>query len=209
MSLADKQKIINEALLLVGDRPIAGLIEPSNDDDPAASTLAVSLYDPIVNAAFATRRWRFNLDVEQLNTPQGATIPQDWDHIFQRPTEALTINDVTLEDGTHVRFDVFGDKIVTKGTGDNDVVVCVFNRTVDEALWPPLFRMGVVFSLASAFATSIVENARLSEGMTLRADQQFSELARQESAGRSPSRVDLSYIKLARRGYRLPSYRIT
>lgn len=202
MGLAEKQTIINEALLMVGDRPIAGLEEASNDDDPAASTLAVSLYAPIVNAALAGRRWRFNADVENLNTPAGVTPPKDWDHIFVKPTEALIIHEVTLEDGTRLRFDVYGDKIVTAGTVDTDVVACTFGRTVDEQLWPPLFRLGVVFSLAAAFATSIVENARLSELYTLRADSTFADLARTESSGRSPSRVDLSYLRAGRRGYR-------
>lgn len=191
--------VINEALLLIGDRPLSQLETVSSTDDPSASVLAAGLYDLAVDAAFS-RRFRFCMSSEELTEIADASlIPAGFDRLFQRPTEAITTAAVVDAEGRHVYFDVFGDTIAVKGVG-TDTLWCHYTVRVTENFWPPNFRLGVVMTLASYFAMNIVENARLSAGLAEQANAAFAQLASSEAQGRTPRSVDLTYLHRGRRG---------
>lgn len=201
MAGALQLEVINEALLTIGDRPLNGLADPSNDDDPSASQIAVQIYDTVVNAALSRQRWRFCMDSELLSALPAASVPAGYEGAYARPNEALAV--LSVHDGSRVpvEFNVFGNIIAT-GSLSTTTLYAEFTRRVDESLWPPLFRMGVVLNLASMFALSIMNDPRMSEALSQQAAATFGELAGKEAQGRTPRRVDLSPLLIGRRGGR-------
>ena len=148
-------EVANQALVLIGASSISTFTGTGTEQ-----IAATHLYQPTVDAALTSHRWRFASGKATLSRLT-ATPANEWDAAYQMPSQPqiLLLNAVKVLD-QDISFDRYEDQIYCDAASD-DTVVADYIYSRDEIDWPPYFTKAVVFQLASVFAASITQDAFL------------------------------------------------
>lgn len=145
--MASKIDLISNALILIGDNPLNTLVGNSR-----AQTVAVNLYDNIVQNELSKHRWGFARRKAQLSLTTEVPLDNDFKSIYQLPTDLLTL--IKLNPNTS--YQVYGSKVYSNLT---QALYCDYVANVSEANWPIYFSKMIEYALAKDFATSIRDSS--------------------------------------------------
>jgi len=148
-------EVANQALVLIGANSISSFVGTATEQ-----IAATHLYQPTVDAALTSHRWRFASGKKILSFLAADPI-DEWDSAFQMPTDPkiLLLNSVMVLDHP-ITFDRFEDHIYCDATS-SDVVVASYIYSRAEIDWPAYFTKAVVLDLASAFSAAITQDSYL------------------------------------------------
>jgi hypothetical protein len=156
MAETDALRICSEALVLLGERPIASFEEGG---DPAVAARA--LYQPLADRLGSGHPWRFTRRVVRLarlaEAPPAAT---GYDAAYQIPNDIWRLVAVFVANEATDDFMVTEGSLLVAAEASQEVAVQGHGR-VDETLWTPAFREAVVLGMASALAVPIRDSAQL------------------------------------------------
>lgn len=145
--MASKINLISNALILIGDEPINSLTGNSRKQ-----TVAANLYDNIVQNELSKHRWGFARRKAQLSLLVDEPIDNDWQSIYQLPTDLL----VFIKLNPSVGYQRYGDKIYSNLS---QTLHCDYIKNVAESEWPVYFSKMIEYALAKDFAPSIRDSA--------------------------------------------------
>ena len=84
--MAEKIKLISNALILIGDLPVTSL-----SGNTRAETVANNLYDNIVQAEMSKHRWGFARRLAQLALTTETPVGNDYKNIYQLPADLINV----------------------------------------------------------------------------------------------------------------------
>jgi hypothetical protein len=145
--MAEKIKLISNALILIGDMPITSL-----SGNNRAQTVANNLYDNIVQNELTKHRWGFAKRKAHLALTTETPVGDEFKHVFQIPTDLL----VLIKIDPYVNYRIYGDKIHANTSGP---LYAEYTANVREGEWPVYFAKMVEYALAMDFAPSIRDSA--------------------------------------------------
>jgi hypothetical protein len=187
-------EVANIALTLIGANTISTFVGTGTEQ-----IAATNLYQPIVDAALVSHRWRFASGKAQINLLV-ATPADDWDSAFQIPADppVLLINSVSVLDNP-IQYDRFEDQIYCDATSD-DIVIMDYIYSRDEIDWPPYFTKAVGLELASAFAAAITQDSFLAAHFTEQAAIEFRKARWADSSSQTARNLNPRSLINKRRG---------
>ena len=145
--MAEKIKLISNALILIGDLPVTSLSGNSR-----AETVANNLYDNIVQNEISKYRWGFATRRVQLALTAEVPIGDEYQNSFQLPPDLLVLTKID----SPANYKMYGDKIHMNSTGP---VYAEYVANVREGDWPVYFAKMIEYALAMDFAPSIRDSA--------------------------------------------------
>jgi len=144
--------IASNALVLIGDSPIAAFTEPG-----AGATAAANLYEETYKAFLSTHPWTFATKTQELSrlseTPDSRL---NYNYYFQVPVDCIRI---WVCYPINTDYEVIGDRILSN---QPDLVLRYLYR-VDETALPAHAVKAIEYLLAMDFAQLITENTSKSE----------------------------------------------
>ena len=183
--------ICSRALILIGAEPIS-----SFDDGTTEATVAVNMYEDVVQSALVNTRWRFATNQKQVNRltdkPTGR-----YDYAYQLPSDLIMLHGATVNNNL-IEYQVYGDKLYADTT-ETDTVIVDYSFRASEIDFPSYFTLAVEFSLAIIFATSIARDANLAALMTQRADLSMAKARTLDSQQQTTRKLETSRFLSARR----------
>lgn len=152
--MATNISLCSNALVLLGDRPIA-----SFTDEGAGAESASNLYESCYNYLLSLHRWRFA--TKKANLSRSTTRPTNqWAYQFQLPSDFIML--VTTYPVSE--FEIYGDKIYT----NQDACAIDYIYRISESQLPHYFAKVCEYYLATAFAIPVTGNStRLQEMQNL------------------------------------------
>lgn len=153
-------RLINEALLRLGDEEIVSLTENTQK-----ANICERSYDAVITTLLARRQWRWATRKFRLSRLAAAPIAH-WTYAYQIPAEAFNhdspwaVYDSDDNGAPPTRqYEIFEDKLYT----DAATVYADFTvePTVDK--FPPAFRELVILALCEVLAGPIAEKGDLAE----------------------------------------------
>ena len=183
--------ICSRALILIGAEPIS-----SFDDGTTEATVAVNMYEDVVQAALVNSRWRFATNQKIINRLTDAPTGR-YDHAYQLPTDMIMLHGAT-ENGNLIEYQVYGDKLFSDTT-ETDTVIVDYSFRASEVDFPSYFTLSVEFSLAIIFATSIARDSGLASLMTERAELSMAKARSLDSQQQTTRKLETSRFLTARR----------
>jgi len=151
--MASKIDLISNALILIGDSPINSLT-----GNGPAQQVGNNLYDNIVQNELTKHRWGFARRKAQLSLLVDEPLDNDWQSIYQLPSDLL----VLIKLNPNVGYQVYGDKVYTNLS---QTLHCDYIRNVSESEWPVYFSKMIEYALAKDFASSIRDNPASADRM--------------------------------------------
>ena len=145
--MAEKIKLISNALILIGDLPVTSL-----SGNTRAETVANNLYDNIVEAELSKFRWGFARRKAQLGLTTEIPVGNEFQNIYQLPTDMLAL----IKVDPAINYQILGDKLYANTSGS---VYCDYTANVEEGEWPSYFAKMIEYALAMDFAPSIRDSA--------------------------------------------------
>ena len=145
--MAEKIKLISNALILIGDMPVTSLSGNSR-----AETVANNLYDNIVQNEISKYRWGFATRRAQLALTAEVPIGNEFQNSFQLPPDLLVLTKID----SSANYKMYGNKIHMNSTGP---VYAEYVANVREGDWPVYFAKMIEYALAMDFAPSIRDSA--------------------------------------------------
>ena len=145
--MAEKIKLISNALILIGDLPVTSLSGNSR-----AETVANNLYDNIVQNEISKYRWGFATRRAQLALTAEVPIGNEFQNSFKLPPDLLVLTKID----SSANYKMYGDKIHMNSTGP---VYAEYVANVREGDWPVYFAKMIEYALAMDFAPSIRDSA--------------------------------------------------
>ena len=160
-------EVANQAFALIGANAISSFIGTATEQ-----VVGEALYQPLIDAALSSHRWRFATGKGTLSR-LAASPANQWDAAYQMPTdpEILLLNAVLVID-VPIEYDRYEDQIYCDA-GEDDVVVADYIYSVGEEFWPAYFTKAVVFELASVFAAGITQDSYLSSHFNDMAEAEY------------------------------------
>lgn len=155
-------EISQKACVLVGIEPITSFTDQSTE-----AIVLSTIYEDLVEAELADYPWRFAMQEQQIDRLQEEP-ETTWAAAYQIPSDILIVQTVKVN-GSSIRYDRFGDNIFCDAGVDEEVFIQGIVR-VDEELWPPYFRMGMIYRLASVLASGVREDGGLAQAMNQQAE---------------------------------------
>lgn len=149
--MAEKIKLISNALILIGDLPVTSLSGNSR-----AETVANNLYDNIVQSEMSKYRWGFSRRTAQLAMTPQTPVGTEYQNMFQLPSDLINV--IKLDPA--VRYRIYGDKVYTNTSGP---LYIDYTANVPESEWPVYFAKMIEYALAMDFAPSIRDSAASAE----------------------------------------------
>lgn len=154
--------VAQKACVLVGIDPITSFSDQSTE-----AIVLNTVYEDLVEAEISDFPWRFSMQEQAID--RLATEPEStWESAYQIPIDILVVHTVKVNDSP-IRYDRFGDNIYCNANED-DVVILQGQVRTDESLWPPYFRMGMIYRVASMLAAGVREDAGLANAMSQQAE---------------------------------------
>lgn len=150
-----KFQICSRALRLIGLPGIS-----SFDEGNKRSDVARDLYDQAAEALLTSSRFRWA--TTQADLVRSPTVPKArWDAAYSLPADPAPIRiwALTLADNP-VEYDRY-ESLLYCDLGPDDVPTLDYTFRVGESLFPPEFRMALVYELAVQFAGAITRNGQL------------------------------------------------
>ena len=183
--------ICSRALILIGAEPIS-----SFDDGTTEATVAVNMYEDVVQSALVNSRWRFATNQKVINRLTDAPTGR-YDYAYQLPSDMIMLHGATVN-GNLIEYQVYGDKLYADTT-ETDVVIVDYSFRASEVDFPSYFTLAVEFSLAIIFATSIARDASLASLMTERAESSMAKARSLDSQQQTTRKLETSRFLTARR----------
>ena len=183
--------ICSRALILIGAEPIS-----SFDDGTTEATVAVNMYEDVVQAALVNSRWRFATNQKIVNRLTDAPTGR-YDYAYQLPSDMIMLHGATVN-GNLIEYQVYGDKLFADTT-ETDTVIVDYSFRASEVDFPSYFTLAVEFSLAIIFATSIARDASLASLMTERAESSMAKARSLDSQQQTTRKLETSSCLTARR----------
>ena len=149
--MAEKIKLISNALILIGDLPVTSL-----SGNTRAETVANNLYDNIVQAEMSKYRWGFARRLAQLALTTETPVGNDYKNIYQLPADLINV--VKLDPA--IQYRIYGDKVYANTSGP---LYVDYIANVVEGEWPVYFAKMIEYALATDFAPSIRDSAASAE----------------------------------------------
>ena len=149
--MAEKIKLISNALILIGDLPVTSL-----SGNTRAETVANNLYDNIVQAEMSKYRWGFARRLAQLALTTETPVGNDYQNIYQLPADLINV--VKLDPA--IQYRIYGDKVYANTSGP---LYVDYIANVAEGEWPVYFAKMIEYALAMDFAPSIRDSAASAE----------------------------------------------
>ena len=138
--LIARVQLVSNALLLLGDRPIASLTEGTT-----GSTLGANLFENTYLSMLQNHRWRFAVKTQSLSKLT-ATPKTNYQYAFQLPSEFLY-----AVKGDSRMFEVYMNEIhANASTFQLDYV-----QRIEEDLIPAYFAKALEYNLAFQFAVPL------------------------------------------------------
>ena len=145
--MAEKIKLISNALILIGDLPVTSLSGNSR-----AETVANNLYDNIVQSEMSKYRWGFSRRTAQLAMTAETPVGTEYQNMYQLPADLINV--IKLDPA--VRYRIYGDKVYTNTSGP---LYIDYTANVAESEWPVYFAKMIEYALAMDFAPSIRDSS--------------------------------------------------
>ena len=183
--------ICSRALILIGAEPIS-----SFDDGTTEATVAVNMYEDVVQSALVNSRWRFATNQKVINRLTDAPTGR-YDYAYQLPSDMIMLHGATVN-GNLIEYQVYGDKLFADTT-ETDTVIVDYSFRASEVDFPSYFTLAVEFSLAIIFATSIARDASLAGLMTERAESAMAKARSLDSQQQTTRKLETSRFLTARR----------
>ena len=163
-----KVDICARALVMIGAQPISSFTDGSTE-----ALVANNIYNDIAEASLTRHRWRFATTQSTLslltNTPTGR-----YDYAYQMPTspEVLQIISITVNDYV-IPYSRYQNYIYVNSYGSTSSLVMDYIYKVDEAYFPPHFRLALEYELASVFAGSVARDSSMIKQFKELSERQF------------------------------------
>jgi hypothetical protein len=163
-----KIDICARALVMIGAQPISSFTDGSTE-----ALVANNIYNDIAEASLTRHRWRFATTQSTLslltNTPTGR-----YDYAYQMPTspEVLQIISITVNDYV-IPYSRYQNYIYVNTYGSTSSLVMDYIYKVDEAYFPPHFRLALEYELASVFAGSVARDSSMIKQFKELSERQF------------------------------------
>lgn len=154
-------EVASAAMVLLGMRPMTSFSEERDEVYTASA-----LYELAVGELAEAHPWKFCQGQQVLeNDPLAPLDRYDTAWLLPRFPNGVpyTIHTVRLNDWP-VGYEIMGQRIYCDA-GTNETPICEYTWRVDEAYWPPSFKMCMVFRLASMLANAITRNAKQIQAM--------------------------------------------
>jgi hypothetical protein len=148
-------EVASAAMVLLGMRPMTSFNEVGRDEVYTVS----ALYELTVSECAEAHPWKFCQGQQVLeNDPLAPLDRYDTAWLLPRFPNGVpyTIHTVRLND-LPVAYEIMGQRIYCDA-GTSETPIVEYTYRVDEAWWPPSFKMAVVFRLASMLANAITRN---------------------------------------------------
>jgi hypothetical protein len=129
-----KIKLISDALILLGEKPLQSLA-----DDRYGATVGANLFDLIYENELQSNRWRFSVNKRALARLVEAPLNQ-WQYAYQLPSDML----LPLHVYPPTPYEIYGDRIYTDATAVE--LDYVFKPDIEEL--PAYFSLLLVYALA-------------------------------------------------------------
>jgi hypothetical protein len=179
-----KLKIVSRANILIGGDPI-----PALDSSTAEAIVGETMYEDIVRDALLNTRWRF-ATAQDVVTRTGVTPLGRWDSEYDKPSDCLMINAITIND-VPIHYDVYGEYIYCNAVSTDTVIMDYILRP-DEKYWPAYFTLAVEFLLAGVMAISIARDDKLASLLEQKSERQLYKARRLDSQQQTTRRLDTS-----------------
>jgi hypothetical protein len=153
--------LCNEALRMLGDATIQ-----SFDDDSDLAESCNQLFPTTVAALLASYPWRFTMAKVRLARDVVAPLNQ-WRYQHALPPDRIGITRLSpsgeIGAGLLAAYEIFENRVFS----DQPDIWCDYQRNVDPALWPPMFRQMARYGLAADLAVAVTGSASLAQAMRL------------------------------------------
>ncbi len=83
---SSKLSLINNALILIGDRPLTSLT-----DGTRAQIVATNLYDNVVENELSKHRWGFARKKAEISKDVAAPVGNEWQTTYTLPADMITL----------------------------------------------------------------------------------------------------------------------
>lgn len=180
-----KVEVISLAFIELGQPPINS-IETGNPIHAAAA----QVYELILGNEFnSSQPWRFSMVLQQLSKSTEKPIIDKWENIFQLPTDPVfrMIYRLYISDGSGVGsftdYDIYQDKIYS----NQSELIIEYVSEPNDSLYPPSFKLMLVYRLAASIAYLVTQQASLNNIMTEKADR-HTKIARGMDSKRVPNK---------------------
>jgi len=178
-----KLKIVSRANILIGGDPI-----PALDSSTAEAIVGETMYEDIVRDTLLNTRWRF-ATMQDFIARTGATPLGRWDAEYDKPSDCLMINAITIND-VPIHYDVYNEYIYCNASPTDTVVMDYIFRP-DEAVWPAYFTLAVELLLAGVMAVSIARDHQLAAMIDQKSERQLYKARRLDSQQQTTRRLDV------------------
>jgi|9_EtaG_2_1085328.scaffolds.fasta_scaffold19814_3 hypothetical protein len=149
--MTSKIKLINNALLLLGDNAIQSLSDPG-----FSTTVADSLYLDTYKEVLSSHPWSFAFKEQELSQfSEPPPRETGYNYAYRMPVDAIRIWQLYC----HQNYTIVGDKIYTNA----NKVLCRYIFKVAESQLPPHVAKTIEYKLAAEFAIPITDNGNYSQ----------------------------------------------
>jgi len=144
---SSKLSLINNALILIGDRPLTSLT-----DGTRAQIVATNLYDNVIENELSKHRWGFARKKIEISKDVAAPVGNEWQTTYTLPADMITL--IKLE--PLIPYQILGDKVYCNYSG---TLYAEYIYKPSEGDWPPYFCKMVEYALGMDFAPAIRDSA--------------------------------------------------
>lgn len=166
--MASKLDIINQAFVLLGEKPVADLNKP-------VGIIAETVYKTTLSDLLTSHRWRFAVKKVALVEAAGSPV-NEWSKHFTLPTDML----VMFRTYPGSSYEIFEDKLLTNGTSVS--IDYMFNP--GEKKFPEYFVRALSAKLASVMALAITNDKKMAEMQDINAMVAAGSAKNKDSQGR-------------------------
>lgn len=189
-------EVASAAMVLLGMRPMTSFQEVGRDEVYTVS----ALYELAVSELAEAHPWKFCQGQQLLENDPVAPLDR-YDTAWFLPHfpngVPYTIHTVRLDDYP-VAYEIMGQRIYCNA-GPNETPIVEYTYRVDEAYWPPSFKMALVFKLGSLLANAITRNKEQIAAMNAAHEIQISRARFRDAKSVTVKRMDQSRFLRNRR----------
>lgn len=141
---ATKIKMISDALVLCGEKPLNSL-----SDNRYGATVGANLFELLYENELQTNRWRFNCTKKQLSRLTASPL-NEWQYAFQKPSDCL----LPVGSYPRVNYEIYGNHIYT----NQATFALEYQFKPDVSELPAYFNLLMVYDLAQNMIKPITES---------------------------------------------------
>ena len=192
MAEKDRIAISRKACVYAGVRPINSL-----EDSSAEGVFCNEMYAEIVRGELSIYSWKFATKYEELN--ELAEIPEiGYNTAHQAPNDVIHV-DTVFNNDKPIDYDLQRDKVYSNNNA-GAVLIMKYRFRADETIWVPYFRLLVIHRLAAGLAFSIARRVEIADSMNQEAEKWFMRAKTKDTQSATNKKVNLSRLKVGRRG---------